>query len=146
MRHHTIVDHCTRRGNLSANNVGKSLKLIKAFLVVNATATRHENLCLRDVGNALVGLNGLNNLYFEFRSVELRSKLSDNTLAACIALHLLHHAGTHGRHLWAIVGAHDGCHQVSAKCWTSHAKFLLFILNGLYFELCAVGSKTGLET
>ena len=81
---------------MTAKHVGESLQFVKTFLVMNTATTADENLGLADVGNSLVGLDGLDELYLKLAGVELGSELSHDTLAASLALHLLHHTGAHG--------------------------------------------------
>ena len=113
---------------------------------MNTASTTDEDLSLGDVGHLLVGLDGLDEFHLELAGIELGSELSHHTLATGLALHLLHHTGTHGRHLRTVVGADDGSHQVAAECGTRHTEFGLIVLIGLNLEFGAVGSQTRLET
>ena len=65
-----------------------------------------------------------------------------------MALTLLHHARTHGRHLRTSVRANDGGHQVAAESRTGHAELRLAValLVADDFELGAVCGQTGLQT
>ena len=108
-------------------------------------ATADEDLSLGDVGHLLVGLDGLDEFYLELAGIELGCELGYDALATGLALHLLHHTGTNGRHLRTVVRADDGRHQVTAKGGTSHAELGILVLIGFDVELGAVGCQTRLE-
>ena len=147
VRHHAVVDHGTARRNLSAKHIGQSLQLVEAFLVVDATTARDQDLGIGDVDHGFVFLDGLNEFHLKLAGVELRGKSSDHALTAFLALTLLHHARTHGRHLRTGVRANDGGHQVAAESRTCHAELRLTValLVADDFELGAVCGQTSLQ-